>query len=93
MRRLRWSRAAADDLEGIANFLWLHHPSFAGSTIQRLYDATKLLKTFPYTGRIGAKSGTRELVLAPLPYIMIYAVDDHSVHILRFLHASQNRRS
>ena len=83
--------AAADDLEGIANYLYLYHPSFAASTLQRLYDAAKSLKTFPYAGRAGMKSGTRELVLAPLPYLMIYAVDDHSVHILRFLHAAQNR--
>ncbi len=83
--------AAADDLEGIANYLYLYHPSFAASTIQRLYDAAKSLKTFPFAGRTGKKSGTRELVLAPLPYLMIYAVDEHSVHILRFLHASQDR--
>lgn len=91
MRRLRWSVAAADDLEGIANYLYLYHPSFAASTIQRLYDAAKSLKVFPFAGRTGKKSGTRELVLAPLPYLMIYAVDEHSVHILRFLHASQDR--
>jgi plasmid stabilization system protein ParE len=84
--------AAADDLEGIANYLHLHHPAFAASTLQRLYDGAKSLKTFPYTGRVGMKSGTRELALAPLPYLMIYAVDDHSIHILRFLHAAQDRR-
>jgi toxin ParE1/3/4 len=83
--------AAADDLEGIANYLYLYHPSFAASTLQRLYDAAKSLKTFPYAGRTGMKSGTRELVLAPLPYLMIYAVDDRSIHILRFLHAAQDR--
>jgi plasmid stabilization system protein ParE len=83
--------AAADDLEGIANYLWLHHPSFAASTIQRLYNAVKRLKSFPYAGRVGMKNGTRELVLAPLPYLLIYAVDDQLIHILRFLHAAQNR--
>jgi len=35
--------AAADDLEGIANYLWLYHPSFASSTMQRLYNAAKSL--------------------------------------------------
>ncbi len=82
--------AAADDLEGISDYLYLHHPSFAASTIQRLYNAAKSLREFPLLGRAGRKSGTRELVLAPLPYLMIYAVDDHSVHILRFLHTSQD---
>jgi plasmid stabilization system protein ParE len=83
--------AAADDLEGISNYLHLYHPSFANPTIQRLYNAAKSLKTFPYAGRVGMKSGTRELVLAPLPYLMIYAVDDQSIHALRFLHAAQDR--
>ena len=84
--------AAAYDLEGISNYLHLHHPSFANSTIQRLYDAARSLKQFPYVGRVGKKSGTRELVLAPLPYLMIYCVDEQSVHILRFLHAAQDRQ-
>ena len=82
--------AAADDLEEISNYLYLHHPSFAASTVLRLYDAAKSLKTFPYTGRVGKKNGTRELVLAPLPYLLIYAVDADSVHILRFMHTSQD---
>ena len=83
--------AAADDLEGISDYLWLYHQSFAVSTLQRLYNAAKSLKAFPYAGRVGSKRGTRELVLAPLPYLLIYAVDDQSIHILRFLHAAQNR--
>ena len=36
--------AAADDLEGISNYLYLHYPSFAASTIHRLYDAAKSLR-------------------------------------------------
>jgi plasmid stabilization system protein ParE len=84
--------AAADDLEGVGNYLYLHHPSFAASTIQRLYASAKSLKQFPFAGRVGKKSGTRELVLAPLPYLLIYSVDEQSVHVLRFLHTSQDRQ-
>jgi addiction module RelE/StbE family toxin len=91
LRRIRWSIAAADDLEDIANYLWLHHPSYASSTIQRLYDAAKQLRAFAHAGRVGSKRGTRELILAPIPYLLIYAVDDQTIHILRFLHAAQNR--
>ena len=91
MRRLRWSMAAANDLESIADYLYLHHPSFAASTIGRLHDATKSLKANPYMGRPGMKSGTRELVVAPLPYLLVYAVDNHAILILRFLHAAQER--
>jgi len=83
--------AAADDLESIANYLYLNHPSFAAATLQRLYDAAKSLKAFPHMGRLGRIDGTRELVLAPLPYLLIYTVDDNAIHILRYLHTSRNR--
>jgi len=83
--------AAADDLEEIGNYLYLHHPSFAASTIQRLYDSAKSLKAHPFKGRASRKSGVRELALTPLPYLILYSVDDHSIHILRFLHVAQDR--
>jgi toxin ParE1/3/4 len=92
LRRLRWSLAAAGDLEAIGSYLHLHHPSFAPETIRRLYAAAQSLKKFPFSGRVGRKNGTRELVLAPLPYLLIYAVDDNAIHVLRFLHTSQDWR-
>jgi plasmid stabilization system protein ParE len=84
--------AAADDLQEIADYLYLHHPSFAAPTIQRLYEAVKSLRKFPLLGREGRIGGTRELVLAPLPYVAVYAVGEESVQILRFLHTSQERQ-
>jgi len=84
--------AAADDLESIANYLHFNHPAFASATLQRMFNATKLLKSFPFSGRVGMKSGTRELVLSPLPYVIIYAVDEQSIHILRFFHTAQDRQ-
>jgi plasmid stabilization system protein ParE len=38
---------------------------------------------------MGRKPGTRELVLAPLPYLVIYSVDEQFIHILRILHTSR----
>jgi toxin ParE1/3/4 len=89
---VRWSLAAANDLEEMSNYLYLHYPSFAAGTIQRLYDSTRILKRFPFSGRVGKKAGTRELVLAPLPYVLIYSVDEELVRILRFLHTSRDRQ-
>ncbi|MGA2571553.1 MAG: type II toxin-antitoxin system RelE/ParE family toxin [Terracidiphilus sp.] len=92
MKRLRWSIAAAGDLEEIADYLYLHHPSLATDTLRRLYAAAKSLKKSPYIGRAGRTQGTRELVLRPLPYILVYSVDDAAIHILRFLHTSRDWR-
>lgn len=79
-------------LEEIANYLYLHHPSFAADTLRRLYAAAKSLKHSPYIGRIGRTGGTRELVLAPLPYLLVYSVSDDVVHVLRYLHTSRDWR-
>jgi toxin ParE1/3/4 len=93
LRRLRWSLAAAGDLEAVANYLRLNHPPLAVDTIQKLYIAVQSLKKFPFSGRAGRKAGTRELVLAPLPYLLVYSVDETAIHILRFLHTSRDLAS
>ncbi len=91
MRCIRWAPAAADDLEGIRDYLREHHRSFTQPTIRRLYDAARSLKQMPHRGRVGHRAGTRELVLAPLPYIIVYGVEPEIVQILRVLHSSENR--
>jgi len=78
-------------LERIADYLKKHHPSLTQPTIHKLYDAANSLKQLPNRGRAGREEGTRELVIAPLPYIIVYQVDDEVVHILRLLHASRER--
>jgi plasmid stabilization system protein ParE len=40
-------------------------------------------------GRTGHKDGTREPVMAPLPYVIVYAVEPEMVHIFRVIHTSQ----
>ncbi len=90
MRRIRWAPAAANDLEAIRDYLRQHHPSLAQSTIRKIYDAALSLKHFPHRGRIGQKEGTRELALTPMPYIVVYGVEQKLVHIFRVIHTSQD---
>jgi addiction module RelE/StbE family toxin len=92
LRRIRWAPAAADDLEEIRNYLREDHPVLAQPTIRKLYDVARSLQRFPNRGRIGHKEGTRELIVAPTPYIIVYGVEPETVHIFRILHASMQRR-
>src|SRR5271166_4016719 len=71
---LRWTEGAANDLEHIANFLFEHAPGRAAELVRQIYDSPSALVTFPYRGRPGKKRGTRELVLSPLPYIVVYQI-------------------
>jgi addiction module RelE/StbE family toxin len=87
--QLRWTVEAANDLERIADYLLLHAPDRAQVLIDRVYDAPTALLTFPNRGRPGKKAGTRELVLAPLPYIVVYTVRGDIVFVVRILHGAQ----
>lgn len=58
--------------------------------MRKLYDAARSLKLFPKRGRLGREAGTRELVIAPLPYIIVYRVSEYGVEIARIVHTSQD---
>ncbi len=59
------------------------------SSYVKFYDAPSALPTFPYRGRPGKKEGTREIVLFPLPYIVVYQITGDVIHIARILHGAQ----
>jgi plasmid stabilization system protein ParE len=65
--RIRWTAPAADELDNIKNDLDRHYPYFSEPTVRTIYRRAKSLKTMPYIGRPGHRSGTRELPLPPLP--------------------------
>jgi len=90
--RIRWTVPAADDLESIKNYLQRNHPHFAEPTVRTIYQRVRALKTAPNLGRPGHRSGTRELALTPLPYVVVYAVKAESVDVLHIYHGAQDWR-
>jgi toxin ParE1/3/4 len=89
--RIRWTPAAAADLEHISNYLKERHPHYRQPTMRKLYEAIGSLKASPHRGRVGREDGTRELLFSPLPYIAVYPVKDQSVEVLRIYHTAQDR--
>ncbi len=90
--RLRWTVPAAYDLDSIRNYLVQHHPHFAEPTVRTIYRQVRLLKTSPKLGRPGHIAGTRELALAPLPYVVVYSLKAEAVQILHIYHGAQDWR-
>lgn len=87
--QLRWTREAAADLERIADYLLTNTPMLAERLLRALHDAPVVLMTHPRRGRPGRKDGTRELVMSPLPYVMVYTVRRDTVFVVRILHGAQ----
>jgi plasmid stabilization system protein ParE len=88
--RLRWTQAAADDLEIICDYLHEHHPTYAQATVSRIHREILALRKYPRRGRIGVELGTRELILADLPYIIVFRATDLAVEVLRIHHGAQD---
>lgn len=91
MTRIRWTPAAAADLDQIKDYLIEHHPDLAQPTMLKLYAAILSLKRMPNRGRPGRERNTRELVLAPLPYIAAYRVNAEAIEILHIHHGARDR--
>jgi toxin ParE1/3/4 len=86
---LRWTEEAAADLEHIPDYLFKSTPERAPELVRAIYNAPSALLAFPYRGRAGKKRGTRELVLSPLPYVVVYQISGDFVRIVRILHGAQ----
>jgi addiction module RelE/StbE family toxin len=88
--QVRWTAAAASDLENIADYLFEKTSQNAARLIREICDAVFALRIYPNRGRPGKKSGTRELVLSSLPYVVVYKIVGEVLYIARILHGAQD---
>jgi toxin ParE1/3/4 len=89
--RIRWTRAAAEDMEQLARYLRENHPQYWQPTIRKIYSTIQSLKEWPNRGRVGGEGETRELLFPPLPYVAVYRVKAESIEVLRIYHGAQDR--
>jgi toxin ParE1/3/4 len=87
--KILWSPEAAVDFAAIVEFIHKQNPSAANRVANTVYESVSSLESFANRGRLGRVDGTRELVLSPLPFIVVYRVKRDGVEIARVLHGSQ----
>lgn len=87
--RVRWLAKALAGLETELRHVAAEDVDAARRVAILVRERTELLGQFPDSGRPGRVPGTRELVLAGLPYIIPYRVRDLEVQVLRFFHTSR----
>lgn len=84
--RVRWLRAAVDNLDKEAEYIAQDNPAAAARLVGAIRELVKYLATHPAIGRPGRVPGTRELVVPNTPYIIPYRVRGNVVEILRIFH-------
>ncbi len=89
IRTIRWTRRALARLDAVGVHIARDNPEAAAAVIVRLVSAVDALAEHPALGRVGRISGTRELVVTGLPYIVAYRVGPFAVDVLTVLHAAQ----
>lgn len=87
---VRWTKPAVDDLTHICDYTQERLGSAqARRAALAICDAADFLKDMPHRGRVGRKSGTRELIVSDLPFLIIYRVEKEAVEVVRILHGAQ----
>ena len=86
---VRWLLRSVIDLENVFEYISINNSEAARSEINRILDTVGLLDRNPSMGRPGRVPGTRELVIADTPYIIVYRAKRRSKEILRVLHGAQ----
>ncbi|RFB78487.1 type II toxin-antitoxin system RelE/ParE family toxin [Methylovirgula sp. 4M-Z18] len=85
-----WSDEALDDIEQLRTYIAQDNPHAARRVAIAIVDAvTKMLPSNPEIGRPGRVSGTRELVIPRLPYIVPYRVRNETIQVLRVYHGAR----
>jgi toxin ParE1/3/4 len=87
--KVLWSPRAAADLDNLVDFISADKPDAAERVGNRIYEQVGGLALTPHIGRVGILSRTRELIIAPWPYIAVYRIDGETVRIIRVRHTSR----
>lgn len=86
---VRWLRKTIKNLEQAYQFVAAEDVDAAMQLVLRIQAAVEQLERFPQLGRVGRVEGTRELVIANTPFIVVYRVKGRTAEIFRVLHSSR----
>ncbi len=87
--KVRWTLRALEDLRHLHEFISEENPQAASEMVSRIYEAAEeRLAKHPKMGKVRRVSGTRELVMAGAPYIIIYLIEAYEIQIVSVLHSS-----
>ncbi len=86
--QVKWTRKSLVNLDDAVKYIAADKPTAAAGVAQKIWDASQMLAEQPGLGRPGRVSGTRELIVPGLPYILPYFEKNGIVYILRVIHTS-----
>lgn len=89
-RRLRFTRKAETDLEGIGDYLADHNPELALRFVAQLRQRCTEIADFPESARLRPDIAFDVRVAVHARYLILYAVRDDSVVVERIIHGARD---
>ena len=87
--RIRWTEGATDNLTQVEEYIARDNPAAAVNTVLKIIATAEMLADYPALGKRGRERGTRELVIAGLPFCIIFAIYREELVVIRVLHTSR----
>ena len=91
MAEVRWTTPALESLRRILEYIAEDSPIYAERFGSRVIAAPKILKRYPYTGRIVPEYGDeriREIIVGA--YRIIYAIREKVCYVVAIVHGSRD---
>ncbi len=87
--KLRYTPRARSDLAEIHDYIAQENLHAARRVIATIRKSAELLLPNPLLGREGRVTGTRELTVGRLPFLLAYRIDADEVQILSVIHTAR----
>jgi len=91
--RVRYRRRAKLDVENLYRYIGERDQHAATSVAARIRFAVSRLGAWPYMGHVGSAAKTYEWIVAGLPFVIVYEVDEvaNEIAIIAVFHCAQDR--
>lgn len=88
--RLRYTPAAASELEQVLADIAEQSPQGAGRVRSRIQKTIDLLIEHPLSGQMTSRHRLRRIVITPYPYLIFYEARESEVVIIGIRHAARD---
>ena len=89
--KVRFTRPARDDLDGIFKYIAKDNPAAASRVVTHLIDRALALDQSPYQGREVDEPNARVIIVPRFRYFIFYTVEGDEIHITHIRHTSRQR--
>lgn len=87
--KVRWTTPALQQLREARLYVEAENPRAANAIATRIEDGVNRLALFPEMGRIGRRTGTRELVIPGTNFVVAYKISLETIDIVAVLHGAR----